>query len=110
MTCYQHNRYSVNNDLLPAYLLKLEQIVVDGIRLVTAATARSNIANLYLKTLWPSFAKRRDEAMLVMIYQVKNNLTPNYLTELLPDENQNKPNYNLQNKKNLILSVPKKEQ
>ena len=47
--------------------------------------------------------------MLVMIYKVKNNMTPNYLTELLPDENQNEPNYNLRNKKNLRLSVPKKE-
>ena len=92
-----------------SHLLKLEQIIVDGMRLVTGATARSNIANLYLETSWQSFAERRDGVMLVMIYKVKNNLAPNYLTELLPHENQNEPTYNLRNKKNLKLPMPKKE-
>ena len=34
---------------------KLEQIHVDGMQLVTGATARSNIANLYKETAWQYF-------------------------------------------------------
>ena len=33
-----------------SHLLKLEQKIVDGMRLVTGATARSNYANLYKET------------------------------------------------------------
>ena len=45
-----------------SHLLKLEQIIVDGMRLVTGATATSNIANLYADTSWQTFSERRDYA------------------------------------------------
>ena len=51
-----------------SHLLKLEQIVVDGMRLVTGATARSNIVRLYDDTNWQSFSQHRDNTM----YYVQN--------------------------------------
>ena len=44
-------------------LLRLEQVIVDGMRLVSGATARSNVANLYKETSWKSFAQTRDNAV-----------------------------------------------
>ena len=69
--------------------------------MVTGATARSNIANLYLDTPWQSISERRDDTMLKMLYKVKNNLAPDYLRDLLPLQNQNIVWYNLRNNKNI---------
>ena len=92
-----------------SHLLKLEQIVVDGMRLVTGATARSNIVRLYDDTNWQSFSQHRDNTMLKMLFKMKNQLAPNYLNELLPDENQQYNEYNLRNGKNLKLPITKRE-
>ena len=70
-----------------SHLLKLEQVIIDGMRLVSGATARSNISNLYLETSWKSFTDKRNDAMLCMLYKMKNGIVPNYLAELLPQEN-----------------------
>ena len=50
-------------------ILKLEKIHVDGMRLVTGATARSNIANLYSETAFMSMSEQRDHVMLKMMLQ-----------------------------------------
>ena len=88
---------------------KLEQIHVDGMRLVTGATARSNIANLYKETAWQSFRERRDNQMLVMLYKVKNRHVPDYLIELLPPENHEQVQYNLRNNHNIALPYSRLE-
>jgi len=85
-------------------MLKLERIHVDAMRLVTGATARSNIANLYLETGWQSIIDRRNNAMLVMLYKIKNNIAPEYLQELIPPENHEYIRYNLRN--NSDIAVP----
>ena len=51
---------------------KFVQIHVDGMRLVTGATARSNIANLYNETSLQTFQDRCNDQMLVMSYKIKN--------------------------------------
>ena len=67
---------------------KLENIHVDGMRLVTGATASSNISKLYLETSWPSFREHRENTQTFnMLYKVKSGLAPDYLKELLPKEN-----------------------
>ena len=85
-------------------ILKLERIHIKGMRLVTGATAKSNIANLYRETAWPSFMDRRDKTMLTVLFKIKNQLAPEYLYELLPPENHQYIRYNLRNNNN--ISVP----
>ena len=85
-------------------ILKLERIHVNGMRLITGATAKSNIANLYNETSWPSVMDRRDKTMLTMLFKIKNHLAPEYLYELLPPENHEYIRYNLRNNKN--VSIP----
>mgnify|MGYP001591838763 CR=1 FL=1 len=84
-------------------ILKLERIHVDGMRLITGATARSNIANLYDETSWRSISDRCDTAMLIMMFKVKNNLCPEYLSQLLPPENIENRRYNLRNNEDIRI-------
>ena len=92
-----------------SHLLKLEQIIVDGMRLISGATAKSNIANLYEETSWKSFSTRRDNAACIMMFKMKNNMVPNYLAELLPLENKQLTVHNLRNKRNLKMPLIKTE-
>ena len=85
-------------------LVKLERIHVDGMRLITGATARSNIANVYEETKFMSISERRDLSMLIMVYKIKNGLTPGYLVDIMPRENHEYIRYNLRN--NQDISVP----
>ena len=85
-------------------LAKLEEININAMRLITGATARSNIAKLYTETSFNSFFERRDVAMLLMYYKLKNNIAPNYLLALLPPENHETRRYNLRN--NVNINIP----
>ena len=48
-------------DSSSTHLLKLEQVIVDGMRLVIGATAKSSIAKLYEETDWMFFVEKRDK-------------------------------------------------
>jgi len=84
-------------------MLKLERIHIDAMRLVIGATARSNIANLYTETSWQSMMDRRNKAMLIMLYKIKNNLAPIYLQHLIPPENYEHIRYNLRNNHDIVV-------
>ncbi len=90
-------------------ILKLEKIHVDGMRLVTGATARSNIANLYDETCFMSVSERRDNSMLVMLYKIKTNVAPDYLIDLVPRENQEYICYNLRNNDSITIPYARLE-
>ena len=78
-------------------------------RLISGATARSNIANLYEETSRKSFSAHRDNAACIMMFKMKHNMVPNYLAELLPLENKQLTVHNLQNKRNLKMPLIKTE-
>jgi len=80
---------------------KLEKINVDGMRLLTGATANSNIRKLYEETAWQSVRERCDAAMATMLYKIKHFLTPNYLTSLLPRQNSDIVPHNLRNREHI---------
>ena len=84
-------------------ILKLERIHVDGMRLITGATARSNIANLYTDTGFSNIRSICDNAMLIMMYKMKNNTCPTYLQNLLPPTVEEVSSYNLRDKHNVVL-------
>ena len=85
-------------------IAKLEKIHVDGMRLVTGATARSNIRKLYEETAWIPIRQKCENAMVIMMFKMKNNLSPDYLYDLLPEMNNEVIHYNLRN--NNDLRVP----
>ena len=86
---------------------KLEKIHVDGMRLVTGATAKSNIKKLYTETTWHEISKRIDDSSLIMLYKIKNNLAPQYLVNLYPGVIKDTKPRTLRNQEN-IASLPGK--
>ena len=76
---------------------KLEKINSDGMRLITGAPANSNIRKLYEETGISSIRQISNSVTLKLFYKIVNNLTPNYLRNLLPVYNPRDTGYNLRN-------------
>ncbi|MCP3901156.1 MAG: reverse transcriptase family protein, partial [Desulfobacteraceae bacterium] len=80
---------------------KLEKIQIDAMRLVTGATARSNINSLYNETCWLSVSQRHEQAVAIMMYKILSFLSPSYLQNLLPTLNSERHGYTLRNRNDL---------
>ena len=65
-------------------LAKLDQIVVEAMRLITGATARTNIDNLYKETGWQLLSKIHEIHILKIMYKITNNRAPQNLSDILP--------------------------
>ena len=79
-------------------VVKLENIQIDAIRLITGATARSNIVKLYEEVSFQSIQTRIDNASLSMMYKIVNGSAPIYLSNLVINEDVNR-RYNLRQTK-----------
>ena len=75
-------------------IIKLEQIQIDAMRLITGATARSNIMSLYNETKLITLQQRITNTMLTLMYKILHNLCPTYLSNLVNPSEDNKI-YNL---------------
>jgi len=75
-------------------ILKLEQIQIDAMRLITGATARSNKKSLYNETKLITLQQRITNTMLTLMYKILHNLCPTYLSNLVKPNEDDKI-YNL---------------
>ena len=75
----------------------LEKMNSDGMRLITGAPANSNVRKLHEETGICSIRETCNLTTLKLLYKIINNLTPNYLRELLPMHNPRDAGYNLRN-------------
>ena len=64
-------------------LVKLDHLVVEAMRLITGAPARSNIASLYREMGWQLLSTRREIHILRMMYKISTGLAPSYLADIL---------------------------
>ena len=78
-------------------LSRLDELQVEAMRIVTGATARSNINALYQETNWQPLCERRNVHSLTMLYKIVNGMAPPYLTALLPARIGENMNRNLRN-------------
>ena len=83
-------------------LMKLDQLQVEALRIVTGCTARSNIANLYKESNWEGLEKRRENHILKMIYRIVNNQAPSYLKNILPNKVGDVVPYPVRNSENIV--------
>ena len=90
-------------------LVKLDNVQAEAMRIVTGCTKRSNINNLYTECNWQSLSSRRDIHVLKMMYRIINNLTPSYLSNILPPKIGNNVSYNMRNAHNFNLPVMRTE-
>ncbi|MCG8047067.1 MAG: reverse transcriptase domain-containing protein, partial [Candidatus Thiodiazotropha endolucinida] len=79
----------------------LEKIQNEAARIVTGATKLVSIESLHNETKWESLASRRKKHKLQLFYKMQNNLTPNYLSSLVPVPVGNNSTYNLRNARDL---------
>ena len=82
-------------------LIKLEEINVNALRIITGATARSNITKTYAEMPLESSSERRESAALKMFYKIKHDLAPPSLSQLIPRERSEVVEYNLRNRDTL---------
>ena len=77
----------------------LDKVQIQAARIITGATARSCLENLYEETGWERLQDRRRRAKLNLFYKIITKESPNYLISLLPQSVGRRTSYNLRNKK-----------
>ena len=70
--------------------MEAARIVAGGIRLVS-------LNNLYLETGWDKLKNRREMQRLVYFYKMKNNISPQYLSDLVTDSLNSIHSHNTRN-------------
>ena len=75
----------------------LWQIQTEAARIATGTTKLVSIENLYSEIGWDTLEARRKKQNLTLFYKMVHNLTPNYLTSLIPSTVNETSNYNLRN-------------
>ena len=76
---------------------ELEKIQVEAARIATGTTKLISLTNLYKEICWEKLQKRCDDLKLTLFYKMHNNLTPNYLSSLIPQQVEAISRYNLRN-------------
>ena len=84
---------------------ELDKIQNEAARIVTGTTKLVSIENLYEETKWETLEERRRKHKLTLFYKMVNNLSPSYLSSLVPQLVNAVSAYNLRNSNN-IQKVP----
>ena len=88
-------------------LCKLDRLQLDAMRVVTGATEKSNIGLLYDDLGWSTLEFSRNQHCLAFMYKIVNELTPTYLSELLPQRiDIGNAGRQLRSVKNDLIPVP----
>ena len=80
---------------------ELERMQHEAARIATGTTRLVSLDSLYNEIKWESLQKRRNDHKLSLLFKMKNNLTPEYLSSLLPQNVGNTSRYSLRNSDNL---------
>ena len=78
----------------------IKQIQIEAARVVTGATRLVSIELLYRETGWEPLYKRRYKHKMYQFYKMNNDLTPAYLTTLVPPTVEYASAYNLRGSQN----------
>ena len=80
---------------------ELEKIQHETARIATGTTRLISINSLYNEIKWDSLQKRRNDHRLTLFFKMKNNLTPNCLSSLVPQAVGQTTQYRLRNSNDL---------
>jgi hypothetical protein len=81
----------------------IESIQYESARVVTGAMKGTSRTRLLEELSWEDMKTRRSMHKLVLYYKIVNNLTPNYLSDLLPQTVQQRSGLLLRNSENITL-------
>ena len=79
----------------------IERIQIEAARIVTGATRLVSLDMLSKETGWESLRDRRYKHKMCQFYKMINDLTPTYLTSLVPSTVENTSAYNLRDSHNI---------
>ena len=79
----------------------LEKIQIEAARIAIGATKLISLNALFREIQWESLEQRRHKHQLTMFYKMSNDLTPGYLTSLVPQPVGAASRYSLRNANNL---------
>ena len=82
---------------------ELEKIQKEAVRIVTGATKLVPINSLLLEVGWESLSSRRKKHKLQLLLKMQNNLSPDYLSSLVPSFVGNFSSYLLRNATDLKI-------
>jgi hypothetical protein len=80
---------------------ELEKIQLEALRIISGCTKLVSIQNLYEETCFQPLKERRKKHRLTLFYKMSNNLSPSFLTTLVPNHVGSTTAYNLRNADNL---------
>ena len=79
---------------------KLDKIQNEAARIAIGATKLVSLVILYKEIGWETISKRRSNHKLTLLYEMVNQLTPIYLSSLIPAQVSSASRYNLRNAHN----------
>lgn len=79
----------------------MEKVQTEAARIVTGATKLVSLDKLYRETGWETLEVRRSKHKLCLFYKMTHNLTPAYLTSLVPQTFESTVSYNLRGSQNI---------
>ena len=80
---------------------ELDKIQIEAARIVTGTTKLISIQTLYDEIKWETLETRRNKHKLVLFYKMFNNISPAYLSSLVPPSVSSISTYNLRNAENV---------
>ena len=82
-------------------LEKLDKVHIRAMKIITGATERSNINAMYEDLGWVSLSCRCLMHRLTLFCKITNNMTPQYLADIVPHTVGNRQIYNLRSRDNI---------
>ena len=76
---------------------EIEKVQIEAARIVTGTTKLISLNLLYIEAGWDSLEKRRKYHKLTLFYKLINNISPSYLSDLVPQSVNSISHYNLRN-------------
>ena len=80
---------------------ELDKIQTEAARIATGTTKLVSLTVLYKEICWETLEQRRHNHKLTFFYKMLNNITPLYLSSLIPQSISNMSRYNLRNSNDL---------
>ena len=80
---------------------RIEKIQLEALRIISGLTRSTHLDSLYGEIGWNPLSQRRKERKLIILFKIIHNLTPRYLTDLVPQTVGHTTTYNLRNNADL---------
>ena len=65
---------------------RIEKLQLEAARIVTGLTVLASKESLYFETGWEPLSTRRQNCQLLTVFKIHNNLAPNYLIDIFPNQ------------------------